>query len=126
MKKPPSSANVLNLDERKIARCRDLARVISAPVEEMIQAHTTVAIERATLRLLGVAGATQGGGGAGQLIPEVNLIVERLRTAGMLGHGVLRPFVNAMIQTRSTAPDLAAKICAGKTDLLKLKSAPEA
>ena len=36
-----------------------LRRRISKPVEKMIETHTTVAIERATLRLLGVEGAVQ-------------------------------------------------------------------
>ena len=47
----------LSLESRKIESCRQMARSIARPIEMLIAGHTTVAIERATLRLLGVNGA---------------------------------------------------------------------
>jgi beta-lysine 5,6-aminomutase alpha subunit len=113
----------LALDKPTIDRCREIADRVSRPVEKMITEHTTVAIERATLRLLGVEGAIRQAGG--QYFPEVNLIVEDLRKAGMLGKGVLHWFANGMIQKKLSAVELAAAVAARKVDLVKLPRADE-
>src|SRR5947209_11101666 len=94
----------LALDSAVVSRCRDLAKNIARPVEKLIDTHTTVAIERATLRLLGVEGAIKQ---AGQWFPEVNVIVEDLRQQDALAQGVLHWFVNGMIQRKMTARELA-------------------
>lgn len=113
----------LNLDRNRVRQCRELAERISQPVETMIHAHTTVAIERATLRLIGVNGAvTQNG----QLFPQVNLIVEDLRKRQSLGLGVLHWFVNGMIQKKMTAEELGAEVSIRKLDLTSIPRAPEA
>lgn len=111
------------LDPKIISRCRALAHRISDPVEKMIQAHTTVAIERATLRLLGVEGAVKEAGG--QYFPEVNLIVEDLRKESVLDRGVLYWFVNGMIQKKMPAPELATAVALRKIKLTALPRAPE-
>jgi beta-lysine 5,6-aminomutase alpha subunit len=110
----------LSLDAKLIDECRKLAIQISKPVETLIDTHTTVAIERAVLRLLGVEGAVQVGG---QWFPEVNLIVEELRREKALGQGVLYWFVNGVIQTKMPVRELAASVAQGKTNLLKLSRA---
>ncbi|MBI4126449.1 MAG: hypothetical protein HY465_03050 [Deltaproteobacteria bacterium] len=43
----------LNLDRDKVDRCRDMAKRVAAPVLRYIEHHSTVAIERATLKLVG-------------------------------------------------------------------------
>src|SRR4051794_32517732 len=106
----------LALDTAKIQRCRSIAETISKPVERMIQSHTTAAIERATLRLIGVDGAIEQ---AGQWYPSVNLIVEDLRRAGALGPGALHWFVNGMIQERAGVQELAELVATRRVDLLK-------
>lgn len=108
----------LNLDRRTIERCRDLAKKIADPVERMIQAHTTVSIERAVLRLLGVSDALQPRGG--QAFPVVNTIVDDLRREGVLGHGVLYWFVNGMIQKKMPPRELAVAVANRKISLTKL------
>lgn len=112
----------LNLDKDRIRQCRELADRISQPVEKMIASHTTIAIERATLRLIGVNGSvTQNG----QLFPQVNVIVEDLRKAQALNLGVLFWFVNGMIQLNMTAEELGNAVALRKVDLLKLPRSPE-
>jgi beta-lysine 5,6-aminomutase alpha subunit len=111
----------LNLDTARIQHCRELARKISAPVESLIETHTTLAIERATLRLLGVEGAVSQ---ASQVVPEVNVIVQDLQKAGGLEHGILRWFVNGMIQTKMTARELAAQVARRRVKLKELPQAP--
>src|SRR3954471_22013750 len=64
-----------------IERARELARSAALGVQAFIDRHTTVSIERTVLRLLGISGA--GSRGA----PLANLIVDRLRDAGVLHRG---------------------------------------
>jgi beta-lysine 5,6-aminomutase alpha subunit len=113
----------LSLDRQKIAHCRELARRISRPVESLIDTHSTVGIERAALRLLGVNGAITR---AGQLFPESNAVIEELQREKALGKGALHWFVNGMIQKRMTAPELGAAVAGGKIRLTELARAPEA
>lgn len=113
-----------SLDPKIIARCRDLAESISLPIEKMIAAHTTVSIERATLRLIGVEGAQPQAGG--QWLPDVNVIVEDLRKEGVLDRGVLYWFVNGMIQKKMPAQELASQVAARKIRLTELPRVSEA
>jgi len=71
----------LFVDADKIARARDLARSAANGVQAFIDRHTTVSIERTVLRLLGVSGAGTRGA------PLANLMVDRLREAGVLNRG---------------------------------------
>src|SRR6202171_3728829 len=71
----------LFVDAEKIGRARDLARSAANGVQAFIDRHTTVSIERTVLRLLGISGA--GARGA----PLANLMVDRLRDAGVLNRG---------------------------------------
>ncbi len=108
----------LSLDRKQIDQCRTLAKEIATPIESLISDHTTVAIERTVLRLLGVEGAVRQG--SGNLVPEVNVIVEDLHKAGVLGKGVLHWFINGMIQKKMTPSELAKAVAGRKIDLLKL------
>ncbi len=112
----------LKLDTAKIARCREIAEEISLPIEEMIRTHTTAAIERSTLRLIGVNGAIHRNG---QHFPEVNAILEDLKDSSILSDGILRYFVNGMIQKKMTAQELGNAVATRKIDLLKLPMADE-
>lgn len=114
----------LNLDKKLIDQCRTLAKSITVPVEKLIDTHTTVAIERAVLRLLGVEGAIQQG--AGQWFPEVNVIVEDLRKEKALEQGVLHWFVNGLIQTRMSPSELGNAVALRKIHLRQLSRASDA
>ncbi len=113
----------LKLDLAKIERCRKLAEEIAQPVETMIAAHTTIAIERATLRMIGVNGAVVRNG---QYYPEVNAIIEDLHKEGRLGRGVLPLFVNGMIQTGKSASELGTAVAEKQIRLTELNQAPAA
>lgn len=107
-----------------IDQCRQSAIKITQPIEQLIQTHTTVSIERAVLRLLGVEGAIQQS--AGQWLPEVNVIVDHLKKENALSRGVLSEFVNGMIQTGMAAPELATQVALGKVSLFTLPRVSEA
>ena len=66
----------LRVDRNTIDECRSLAAEISRPVEDLARTHTTVSIERASLRLIGVDGV-QGEGPDAAPIP--NLAVHGVR-----------------------------------------------
>ncbi len=71
----------LHLDRDEVARCRELADRVTAPVLGFVAGHTTVAIERTVLRLFGLHGAGPRG------VPQVNLAVDELHRRGLLGQG---------------------------------------
>jgi len=112
----------LSLDQKKIARCRELAKIVSDPVEKMIAAHTTIAIERSVLRLWGVNGATKQA--EGQYFPHVNTIAEQLLKGGGLSKGAAYWFANGMVQKKMPVAELAEAVATRKVDLLKLPEAP--
>src|SRR5690606_23528917 len=65
--------------------------------------HTTVSVERATLRLAGVTGADPDG------IPWVNRLVDAVVADVGLGHGVALPVWHAMAEHGVTDPTLLAQ-----------------
>src|SRR5579863_5141073 len=89
----------LKLDQSLVTEARALAEHIVAPVIDYIGAHTTVAIERATLRLLGIDGVDEAG------VPLPNCVVESAKP--LLCGGILRPFVAAMLRHQLDAQALA-------------------
>lgn len=99
----------LRLDQALVDEARALARHIVAPVIDYISAHTTVAIERATLRLLGVDGVDEGG------VPLPNSVVDSARS--LLPGGILRPFVAAMLAYDGDVQATARAIGRGECSL---------
>ncbi len=92
----------LKLDQSLVDEARALAQHIVEPVIEYIGAHTTVAIERATLRLIGVDSVDEEG------VPLPNRVVEN--ALPLLPGGILRPFVAAMLQNNLTVQATAEAI----------------
>jgi len=80
----------LNLDPAQVRRARVLAARAGQPVVDLARAHTTVAVERAVLRLAGVTGADPDG------LPWVNRLADAVRADVGLGHGVALPVWHAL------------------------------
>ena len=95
----------LHLPPERIARARELASRIVAPVQEFIDAHTTVTVERATLRLAGADGADADG------VPVPNLVVDQVRDR--LEEGALRFWVNALVRTGDDVAGLSRRVAGG-------------
>ena len=89
---------LLDLDPATVRRARALARKAGRPVVKLAQSHTTVSVERATLRLAGLAGADH------ERVPWVNHLVDAVRAEVGLEHGVTTPVYDAL--RRGEAPDL--------------------
>ncbi|SMD03190.1 lysine 5,6-aminomutase subunit alpha [Sporomusa malonica] len=108
----------LNLDEHKIARGRELAGQIAEQVQTYINAHSTVTVERAVLRLLGIDGVDQAE------VPLVNGVVERLHKAGVLGKGAMYWVVNAMLYLQQSPQQIAEAVIGGQIILEQLPEKP--
>ncbi|WP_156757196.1 lysine 5,6-aminomutase subunit alpha [Actinokineospora pegani] len=85
---------LLDLDAAVVARARALAARAAEPVVGLARAHTTVAVERATLRLAGITGADTAHR-AGD-VPWVNRVVDTVREQCGLEHGVVLPVFHAV------------------------------
>ncbi|MCZ3385545.1 MAG: lysine 5,6-aminomutase subunit alpha [Actinomycetia bacterium] len=90
----------LELDPVVVRKARSLARKAGRPIVTLAKTHTTVSVERAVLRLAGLAGADREGE------PWVNHVVDAVRQDVGLEHGVALPVWHAM--GSGEYPDLTA------------------
>jgi len=88
----------LDLDPVVVRKARALARRAGRPVVRLAQTHSTVSVERASLRLAGLEGADVDG------IPWVNRLVDAVAGGPGLEHGVALPVWDALL--RGEADDL--------------------
>jgi beta-lysine 5,6-aminomutase alpha subunit len=103
-----AATNKLGLAAADVRRARSLARRVGRPIVKLAQQHTTVSVERATLRMAGLAGADAEG------TPWVNRLADVVRADVGLEHGVALPVWDALV--RGEAEDLvtlAQKAAAG-------------
>ena len=107
------------IDRAAVDRCRTLAAATVAPVEEFIASHSTVSVERAVVRLLGVDGV-----GADD-VPVANLIVDTL-PAGQRSRGVALAFGRALAETGLDPLTLGQAIASGTYALADFAHVPEA
>ncbi len=90
----------LSLDATAVESARALAQRVGRPIVDLASAHTTVSVERATLRLGGITGADPEG------TPWVNRLLDTVRADVGLEHGVSLPVWDALV--RGEAEDLGA------------------
>ncbi len=69
------------IQDEQIAHARKLAEEIVNPIFDLIRRNTTVSIERTVLRFFGISGAGARG------VPLANLMVDKLKAAGVLNRG---------------------------------------
>lgn len=109
----------LDLDPAVIERCRRAAASVADFVIGFARERSTVSIERATLRLMGVEGAD------GEGVPLVNRVVEAAASRRVLGRGVALPFGAAMAATGEDASGTARLIASGRARLTALQPGDE-
>lgn len=105
----------LNLDRDKVESCRVAARKISQQIQNFVDHHTTVSIERSVLRLLGIEEAYKGR-------PLVNAVIDSL-SKDELSLGILHWLGRAIAHHRSAPLAICLKAAEGK---LKWDQLPEA
>ncbi len=104
----------LGLSQDKISEARELAARICGPVLKFVDGHTSVTVERATLRLAGADDADADG------VPVPNLIVDQARDR--LADGAFRLYASALARTGDAPERLNRKIAEG----LRLTDLPPA
>ncbi|TYK45082.1 lysine 5,6-aminomutase subunit alpha [Actinomadura decatromicini] len=99
----------LDLDPETVRAARRLAARAAEPIIEMARTHTTVSVERALLRLAGLAGADDGGR------PWANHLADAVRDQVGLEHGVALPVWDALLTgPHDTLADLAGAAARGR------------
>ncbi len=111
-----ATAGLLNLNPVDIELARELAKNIADDIQGYINRHTTVTIERTTLRLLGLKGINDQGE------PLPNVVVDAIKRH--LGEGATEPFVRGLLRTGLEPKELALAVGRGEIDLLDLEKVP--
>jgi len=104
--------NKLELSKSKIEQARKLAQSIVEPVQKYIDHHTSMTVERTTLRMMGADGVNSDGA------PVPNIIVDSLKDK--LGYGVAKYYINALIKKGMSVSELNDAIAKG-LDISKLE-----
>ena len=94
----------LNLNPLKIEACRSHAKAIARDVQAFIDRHTTVSVERATLRMLGIDGIDPFD------VPLVNVVINHIQKKGDLSLGVSHYMAHAVKEMRLSPQEIAEKI----------------
>lgn len=103
----------LFVTDEQVAHARTLAREITEPIFDLISSHTTVSVERTVLRWFGVDGAGQMGA------PLVNLMVDRLKDAGVLDRGAAYWYGRALRMGAQSPLDAVERLTAAPLETLK-------
>ncbi|MDY0294831.1 MAG: lysine 5,6-aminomutase subunit alpha [Acholeplasmataceae bacterium] len=103
--------NKLNLDQNIIASCRVYAKNIAEQVQQFIDLHTTVAVERTVLRLLGIDGVDEFGR------PLVNAVIDHLVEKADISKGVSHYMTYAMNDHDETPQEIAKRVASGSCNL---------
>ena len=105
----------LGLDFKKVKQAKGLAKSIASEVQTFVEGYTTVAVERTLCRLLGIDGVD-----ANQ-VPLPNVVVDDLKSKGVLNEGVIFYIGNAMAQTGKTPQEIAEAVADGSLDLTRIE-----
>lgn len=104
----------INLDQSKVDAARLVAGNIAASLQEFINEHTTVAVERTVVRLLGIDGVDSEG------VPLPNLVVEDIARGGGLSRGAAYYVANACVALQALPQQVAEQVAQGRITLTKL------
>ncbi len=110
----------LGLDFKKVERAKGLAKEIANEVQSFVESYTTVAVERTLCRLMGIDGVDANE------VPLPNVVVDNLKSKGVLNQGVLFYLANAMVNTGMTPQQIAEKVADGSMDLTTVPVADKA
>lgn len=93
----------LNLNIDQINECRMYSKAIAADVQNFIDKHSTISVERTVLRLLGIDGVDEF------LVPIPNRIVENVTSKGDISLGISLYIANALHSTGLTLDEFLIK-----------------
>lgn len=110
----------VGLDFEKVEHARSVAHNIADQVQDFVNQYTTVAVERTICRLLGIDDVDANE------VPLPNVVVEELKSKGVLGQGAMFFIGNAICETGKTPQQIAEDVMNGKLDLTQLPTHPQA
>lgn len=104
----------LGLNLELVEKARASAKRVAADTQSFIDQHTTVTVERAVCRLLGIDGVNE------MDVPMPNVLVDHLLAVGVLPMGAAWTIGNAMLETGLDPQGVAEAIDRGELDLSKV------
>ena len=110
----------LNLNGELVDRARQSAANIAKDTQDFIDQHTTVTVERAVCRLLGIDGVNE------MDVPMPNVVVDHLMANSILPVGAAWYIGNAMVETGLDPQGVAEAIDRGEPDMRKLPAHSDA
>ncbi len=105
----------LNIDFKLVDEARNIAEEIAQTTQEFIDIHSTVTVERAIARLLGIDGVDEFD------VPLPNVVVDHIMRDGKTGRGIAYYLGNAMVETSYTPQEIAVRIGKGNLDLTTIR-----
>jgi len=106
--------NKLNLNQALVDQARASAAKVADDVQSFIDVHTTVTVERAVCRLLGIDGVNDVD------VPLPNVVVDHLQEKNLLSGGAAFYVGNAMAEYDITPQQIAERINTGELDLSRV------
>ena len=104
----------LGLNFDLVEKARTSAANVAADVQGFIDQHTTVTVERAVCRLLGIDGVNE------MDVPLPNVVVDHMFERGVLAGGAAYYIGNAIAETGKDPQAIAEAVDKGEIDLTKL------
>ena len=104
----------IGLNQALVDQARASAAHIADDTQVFVDSHTTVTVERAVCRLLGIDGVNE------VEVPMPNIVVDHLLEKGLLGKGAAWALGNAMCATGLGMQEIAEGISRGEIDLSTL------
>ena len=106
----------LRLDWEEVVAAREAARQIAEDTQEYLERFTTVTVERAVCRLLGIDGVDDSG------VPLPNIVVDHLNDKGVLNQGASYWIGQGVLTLGKKPQELAEAIANSKLDLSKVEA----
>lgn len=110
----------LGLNLELVEKARAAAKRVADDTQSFIDQHTTVTVERAVCRLLGIDGVNE------MDVPMPNVLVDHLLAVGILPVGAAWNIGNAMLETGLDPQGVAEAIDRGELDLSKIPAHDDA
>ena len=105
----------IKLDWEKVTAAREAARQIAEDTQNYLEHFTTVTVERAVCRLLGIDGVDESG------VPLPNIVVEQLKDNGVLNQGAAFWIGQGALALGKQPQELAEAIATGSLDLSRVE-----
>lgn len=104
----------IHLDYDLVESARSKAKAIAEEVQDFIDDHSTVAVERTICRLLGIDGIDE------YKVPLANVVVDHVKEKRGLGLGIAYYIGNAMLETKMSPQEIAEAVSRNELDLTEI------